>query len=153
MKAAPTLDGRLRIDLESKIDLAALQSITTDARSIARDLADRLADGITEPTIAADWKTYVTDELKHGFNGQLKLIDDALHEVKEPTGETLFITGENAMEWYGALNQARMALEERYLISDITDINQLQGSERQALMRAQFYQTFQSMIFQYLVKG
>ena len=48
MKAAPTLDGRIRIDVEDALDLAVLRAVVADAHSRDDDLASRLAAG-TDP--------------------------------------------------------------------------------------------------------
>ncbi len=48
MKAAPTLDGRVRIDPERPLDLIVLRAIVSDAQRSSDDLVARLGRGMDE---------------------------------------------------------------------------------------------------------
>lgn len=149
MKAAPTLDGRIRIDLEDAIDLAVLRAIVADAHGRDGDLATHLADGI-DPALSEDWADYVLPELQASFNGQLETIAGALSGVTP--GDTLFIGRDDAEAWFGGLNQARLALEGRFGLSG-TDTPLLEGEARSAGIRAHFYQMLQGMLLHFLMSG
>lgn len=149
MKAAPTLDGRIRIDLEDAMDLAVLRAIVADAHSRDDDLASRLSAGI-EPDLAEDWDDYVLPELRGSFNSQLETIVTALGEVTP--GDTLFIGKEDAEAWFGALNQARLALEDRYGLA-AKEGEELEPESKSAGIRSHFYQMLQGMLLHFLMSG
>jgi len=146
MKAAPTLDGRIRIDVESPIDLLAMQSIVPDARLADRGLTERLSPGET----SEDWKDYVMPELGEGFESQLGCIERAVSSLDLEDPQPLFIVRDDAESWYGGLNQARLALEDRHGFTG-TPPDQLASAERAAWFRSQFYQRLQEMILQFLM--
>ena len=73
---------------------------------------------------------------------------------EEATGE-LFIRREEAEDWYGALNQARLGLESRY---EFGQLEQIEGPEdfpddkRYAYVRSQFYSSLQSVLLEYVLE-
>lgn len=146
IKVAPTLDGRLRIDLGSPIDLLALQSIVPDARLAGRRLPERLSpDGLTE-----DWEEFVLPELDQRFNAQLDCIDRAVAAFDPGKPGPIFIVPEQAEDWYGGLNQARLALEERHGFSQVAP-EAIPAAQRPAWARALLYQGLQSAILDHLM--
>jgi hypothetical protein len=147
MKAAPTLDGRIRLDLEDAIDLAVLRAIIADAHGRGDDLAARLA-ACSEPELAEDWADFVLPDLRASFNSQLETIAAALSEVTP--GDTLFIARGDAEAWFGGLNQARLALEARFGLSRDGDVART-GPARSAAIRARFYQMLQGMLLHFLM--
>lgn len=147
MKAAPTLDGRIRIDLEDAIDLAVLRAIVGDARGRDDDLASQVSAG-TEPELAEDWEDFVLPDLRATFDAQLETVVRALREVAP--GDTVFIGGDEAEAWFGALNQARLALEERFGLSRQKE-EELLGTLRPVAIRAHFYQMLQGMLLHFLM--
>ncbi len=149
MKAAPTLDGRIRIDLEDAMDLVVLRAIIADAHARDDDLASRLSAG-TDPDLAEDWDDYVLPELRVSFNSQLETIVGALAEVTP--GDTLFIGREDAEAWFGGLNQARLALEDRYGLAG-ADEDAQDGEMKSAGIRSHFYQMLQGMLLHFLMSG
>jgi hypothetical protein len=151
MKAAPTLDGRIRIDLESKLDWMVMQSISHDARVGGVDLADRLGDFLGEDASKGDWEDYVLPDLKQGFNEQLSYIEKVLGALNLEAPEPVFIVKEDAEIWYGGLNQARLALEERYHF-DGENPETMTPGRRTAWFRAQFYQMLQSLLLDFLMR-
>lgn len=149
MKAAPTLDGRIRIDIEDALDLAVLRAIVADAHSRDDDLASHLAAGI-DPDLAEDWDDYVLPELRGSFNAQLETIVGALGKVTP--GETFFIGHDDAEAWFGGLNQARLALEGRYHLSENKGIGE-DDEVKSAGIRSHFYQMLQGMLLHFLMGG
>lgn len=152
MKAAPTLDGRIRIDIESKLDWMIMQAIPYDARAAGVDLADRLGDALEDDASVPDWEEFVLPELRQGFNRQLEYIEGVLASLDEEKTEPVFIVKEDAEYWYGGLNQARLALEERYHFLD-EDPEEMTPGKRTAWFRSQFYLTLQSLLLDYVMLG
>lgn len=151
MRAAPTLDGRIRIDLESKMDWMIMLAIPHDARSAGVDLADRLSNELGDDPGFEDWNEFVVPDLRDGFGGQLELIEKALISIKPEEPEPIFIVREDAEQWYGGLNQARLALEERYRFQD-EDPEEMTPGKRSAWFRSSFYQTLQGMLLEFLMR-
>lgn len=149
MKAAPTLDGRIRIDVEDALDLAVLRAVVADAHSRDDDLASRLAAG-TDPDLAEDWDDYVLPELRGSFNTQLETIVEALGGVTP--GETFFIGRGDAEAWFGGLNQARLALEDRYQLA-ANEGAEPDAEVKSAGIRSHFYQMLQGMLLHFLMGG
>ncbi|MEP4077731.1 hypothetical protein [Haloferula sp.] len=151
MKAAPTLDGRIRIDIESSLDWMIMQAIPHDARMAGVELADRLGDVLDDDDSVSDWEEFVLPELKEGFSSQLSLIENKLAALDKEAPDPLFILKEEAESWYGGLNQARLALEDRYHF-DGDDPEEMSPGKRTAWFRNQFYQTLQSLVLEFLMR-
>ncbi|MEM1085760.1 MAG: DUF2017 family protein [Verrucomicrobiota bacterium] len=151
MKAAPTLDGRIRIDVESPLDRMILHAIPHDARTAGVDLAERLGDVMDEDGGKEDWNDYVLPDLREDFNDQLTTIEEALTGLEAEKPEPIFILKEDAETWYGGLNQARLALEERYHFHD-EEPEEMTPGKRSAFFRSHFYQTLQSLLLEFLMR-
>ena len=152
MKVAPTLKGGLRIDVETPVDWMVLRCIPHDARAGGLDLADRVAAPMADDDGAEDWQDFVLPDLREGFNTQLAAIEatiEAAGSDDEP-GE-VFILKEEAELWYGGLNQARLALEERYKLSDAA-LPDMTPGKRSAWFRSQFYLHVQSLLLDHVMK-
>lgn len=147
MRAAPTLDGRIRLDLQDALDLAILRSIIADARGREGDLAGHLAAG-TETELAGDWADYVLPDLREAFETQLATIAGALAEVTP--GDTLFIGRDDAEAWFGGLNQARLALEDRYRLAQ-SEGGEREGEAHAAGVRSHFYMMLQGLLLHFLM--
>ncbi len=147
MKVAPTLDKRLRIDVESDVDRLVLQAIVVDARATGGGLADHLGGGMPRE-LAGDWEELVLPELGDGFDRQLEVVGRAVAAL-DGEGE-IYITVNDAEFWYGALNQARLALEERHHLSEV-DEELMPPPLRSAWYRSQFYLMVQGMLLDYLM--
>lgn len=149
--------GGLRIDAEGEADWHLLNMIITDAASCDRGLAARLADAIDDREMAADWNEWVVPELEEGFESELAFvkmtIESARHEASGALGP-IWIIPREAQRWYGALNQARMALEARYHFgpSDGIDFEKLSSEKRGAFMRSQFYCALQSALLEHAMR-
>jgi hypothetical protein len=152
MKVAPTLKGGLRIDVETPLDWMVLRCISYDARGGGIDLADRVSAGMAGDEGMADWQEYVLPELRDSFNSQIEAIEATLAHAGdgEEPGE-VFITRENSELWYGGLNQARLALEERYRFST-AEPEEMTPGKRSAWFRSQFYLHVQSLLLDYVLK-
>jgi hypothetical protein len=152
MKVGPTLQGGLRIDVENALDWMVLRCIPYDARGGDANLADRLSAPMAADEGIEDWREFVMPELQDGFNSQLETIERALvgSGGDDQPGQ-LFIVKEDAELWYGGLNQARLALEERYGFSDEDPATMTPG-QRSAWFRSQFYLHVQSVLLDHVMR-
>ena len=152
MKVAPVLKGGLRIDVESSMDWMVLRCIPYDARGGGLDLADRVSAPMSGDEGIEDWRDYVLPDLRDDFNAQLAAIEaavDAAGRDDEPA--ELFISKEDAELWYGGLNQARLALEERYDLSNAI-LAEMTPGKRSAWFRSQFYLHVQSLLLTHVMR-
>lgn len=152
MKVAPVLKGGLRIDVESPMDWMVLRCIPYDARGGGLDLADRVSAPMSGDEGIEDWRDYVLPDLRDGFNAQLAAIEAAVEAAgdEEQPGE-IFILKEDAELWYGGLNQARLALEERYDLSNAI-LAEMTPGKRSAWFRSQFYLHVQSLLLTHVMR-
>lgn len=152
MKVAPVLKGGLRIDVESPMDWMVLRCIPYDARGGGLDLADRVSAPMSGDEGIEDWRDYVLPDLRDGFNAQLAAIEAAVEAAgsEDEPGE-LFILKEDAELWYGGLNQARLALEERYDLSNAI-LAEMTPGKRSAWFRSQFYLHVQSLLLTHVMR-
>lgn len=149
MKVAPTLDGRIRIDVESELDLMVLRSIRDDAER--GDPEARLRQVMRDSEAQADWEEFVLPELRTTFEHQLERIDRSLRGTVAGEGVPVFIDREHAEAWYGGLNQARLVLEEHHGLAE-ADPEELEPAARSAWYRSQFYLQLQSLLLQFLMR-
>lgn len=152
MKVAPTLEGGLKISVESAVDWMVLRCIPHDARGGDLDLADHLSSQMTGKDGEDDWREFVLPDLRDNFNAQISTIEDALDSFSEELEEgEIFIEKEQADFWYGGINQARIALEERYDFSSEDPIEMPPGL-RSAWFRSQFYLHVQSLLLEHVMR-
>ncbi len=151
MKVGPTLQGGLRIDVESPLDWMVLRCISYDARG-SLDLADRVSGNMDGDEGIEDWREYVLPDLRDGFNAQLETIEGAVAHAGDGEGPAeIHIAREDADLWYGGLNQARLALEERYGFSH-EDPEGMTPGKRSAWFRSQFYLQVQSVLLDHVMR-
>lgn len=146
MKAAPTLDGRVRIDPESELDLAILRALLSDAQGAVGDLVASFGEGM-HSEVADDWREFVQPDLADQFNRQL--VDVAEDLANARPGEALFIGPDRVDAWYGSLNQARLALEEEHEFSD-EDLDSMDPERASARIRFHFYGMLQELMLEIL---
>ncbi len=157
MKILPTLEGGLRIDAEDPGDWTLLQGITHDAISCDKKLAARLGNLITDEDVAPDWQEYVVPDLEEAFHADLTHIASAIASAHVECGGgpgPLWITTEDAGQWYSALNQARLALEEIHHFGPAESLQpaDLPPPSRNAFLRSQFYCAIQSLLLEYVMR-
>lgn len=151
MKIAPTIEGGLRINPQTEEDWHILRSITLDATGCQSDLASRLGTLITHEKIAEDWQDIVIPDLRESFSDALHHIQgslEAAHAFPKNGEHPIWITPEDALTWYSALNQARLALEEKYHFGSDPEADpaNLTPLRHEALLRSHFYSALQSFI-------
>ena len=147
MKIAPTLDGGLAIEPSSDIDWEVLAMIVQDiggSDHLSKSLASLMVDG-------SEWEEYVMPDLTSNFNAQANHVAAAIKEARSKEETAIFIHPEKADVWYGALNQARLALESRYQLSDYDDFDEASEDLRSAYFRDRFYCFLQSTLLEYVM--
>jgi len=152
MNVIPTLQGGLRLDVETPLDWMVLRCISYDARGGGIDLADRVAGEMAGDEGLADWQEFVLPDLRDSFNSQLEAIEAKIAAAGDGENPVqIFILREDSELWYGGLNQARLALEERYGFSSGDPIEMTPG-KRSAWFRSQFYLQIQSMLLDHVLR-
>lgn len=156
MKIAPTLEGGLRIDAEDAADWHLLSSIADDAVDSPTRLADRLGSLVSDPDVAGDWREFIVPELHDGFQSDVAriaaLVENARVSADNGPG-SLRITREEGLLWYGVLNQARLAIEERHRFGpgESIDPATLPPLSRAAFFRTRFYCAIQSILLDHVM--
>jgi hypothetical protein len=157
MRVAPTLDRSLRIDAENATDWLVLEMICTDASQMPDEpLADKLALYMAADE---DWAELITPELADQFSSQIIHVSRSISTADKALDLTgsLFIKAEDANTWFGAINQARLSLEERFEVSqfeDLADQDSLEFEDptlKAAIIRYHFYTSLQSIFLEYIL--
>ena len=157
MKVMTTLEGGLRVECEDEGDWKLLQYITHDALGCDENLARRLARLIEDQDVAGDWHDFILPELEEGFHADLTHVATAIASARVECGGSagpLWITRDDALRWYSALNQARLALEEIHHFGPAEDLHpdELPPSKRNTFLRSQFYCAIQSLLLEHVMK-
>jgi len=108
------------------------------------------------------WEDIVVPDLQHHFSSQIEHVLKVIREAKKRApdhekGESaveIHIPREDGELWYGALNQARIALESHYKFGPIDEIDVLETlspKKRDAFLRERFYMSLQSVLIQYVM--
>lgn len=147
MNVALTLEGGMRIETESADDWGILRFLPYDAENCDQDLTSRLGVPIDDAEGKEDWELFVADDLRTVFSGQVaavrRAIEEAAAQAHEGAGQVT-ITHDTVEQWFGTLNQARLALEARYQFHGAA---QTENSERMfAYQRSQFYTAIQGLL-------
>lgn len=154
MKVSSTPEGGLRIDAGGPADWAVLRCIARDAGGRPRDLAARLGALVEDRQHPGDWEEFVVPELRATFDGQLETIAAAVEEAaRRCHGQAgpLHIARDQGEAWYGALNQARLALEEEHRFGPHPAPDPADAARRAALFRAQFYLAIQALLLERVI--
>lgn len=158
MKLAPTLQGGLRIDADSLEDWMVLDAICADASNLpGAPLYERLSEKMPKDP---DWEEFVAPDIRSQFSDQITHVSRAISSASmdESHAGSIFISKEDAEVWYGAINQARMTLEQQFQISemdefvDLDELGELTEEKRSAVIRGHFYSTFQSLLLEYVLE-
>ncbi|MGJ8634617.1 MAG: hypothetical protein ACSHX7_11940 [Luteolibacter sp.] len=154
MKVLPTMEGGLRIDPETEEDWHILRAIAQDANSEETDLATRLGNDITDEKVAEDWQEIIVPDLRESFTDALHHIYAAIEAASvfsQGEESPIWITREDSLTWYSALNQARLSLEEKYKFgpNPESDPANLTPLRHEALVRSHFYSALQSFILEH----
>ena len=147
MNIVPTIEGGLAIELSSEVDWEVLEMIIRDVGRPGH-LAESLA-GLMDDN--SDWEDYVLPDLKSVFDGQAKYVAAALKDARDRNEQVVFVNPKQGEQWYGAVNQARMALEARYQLDSIEDYEDAPEELRSAYFRGRFYCMLQTMLLDYVM--
>lgn len=148
MTVTPTLEGGLAIEPGSETDWEVLELITRDIgrpAHLAESLAGLMADD-------SEWDEYVVPDLTSGFDRQAGYVAAAVQDAREHDERVVYIKPKQADKWYGAVNQARLALEARYELSEQSDFEDAPDELRSAYFRDRFYLMLQSMLLEYVME-
>ncbi|MFT6862886.1 MAG: hypothetical protein ACJAVK_001446 [Akkermansiaceae bacterium] len=148
MKIGPTVAGGLKLVPEAEKDWIVLLEIANDGQG---KLSKRLAKLMDEDSM---WDEIVVPELEQEFSKQRLAVMREVVKAKEDKSD-IHIVKKSAEIWYGALNQARLGLEERYKFGprEFTEASKIEDPvARAAYYRSDFYCTVQSLLLQYVMK-
>ena len=157
MKVMPPLEGGLRIDAEDDGDWILLQGITHDAISCDENLAQRLGKVINDEELASDWRAFIIPDLDEAFHSDLSYVAASIAAARVDSGGgpgPLWITRDDAHQWYSSLNQARLALEEIHHFGPSESLvhSELPPRCRNAFLRSQFYCAIQSLLLDHVMR-
>ena len=147
MTVGPTVAGGLKVVPETEHDWMLLIGIAGDSDS---DLAGRLAGLMDEDSM---WDEIVAPELTEEFSKQRITVVKEVMKAKE-AGDNIHISKTSVEVWYGALNQARLALEDKYKFGarEVVDPKLFEDSSaRAAYFRNNFYNHVQGLLLQYVM--
>ncbi len=157
MKIIPTLEGGLRIEVEDAADWWLLHAIAGDAAHDGGSLAAELGAWVQHPELKDDWQEFVIPDLEREFSDAIehliRRVRSAEARALDGRGE-LRITPQDAGLWFSALNQARLALEARFHLSDreALDPADLEPVERAAFIRSQLYGAIQQQLLDHVMR-
>ena len=157
MNILRTLEGGLRIDAVDAQDWILLMGIAHDAVSCDRQLAERLGGLITDEELAGDWREFIIPDLDEAFRSDVERVAAAVSAARlEAVGGVgpLWITRDETMTWYSALNQARLAIEEihRFGPGERIRPEKLPLEKQAAFLRSQFYCALQSLLLDQVMR-
>lgn len=150
MKVAPTLKGGLSIQADSERDWQVLKMITADMGRSGH-LAESLGGLMDEES---EWDEWVVPDLVESFDQQGSYVAAAIMRAHDKGSSPILVTPQNVDRWYGALNQARLALQARYRL-DAIDFehagDDLPDEIVQAYFRDRFYASLQSLFLEFVM--
>ncbi|MDB6079221.1 MAG: hypothetical protein JWO82_2968 [Akkermansiaceae bacterium] len=151
MNVLPTLEGGLRIDLETPIDWLLMTCIPADARGTPVELADQFNELMAEDPGATDWREYVLPDLRAQFDGQITLVEEALKSTGGEIPAQIMIYRADGDRWFGVLNQARLALDARYHFED-DDGDEMTPGKLTAWYRYRHYSALQHDLLRHVMR-
>lgn len=157
MKVTTTPAGDLKIRVEHGAEWLLLSSVVRDARAGEFDPAASVGARTTDEQMRAEWAEWVEPDLRQGFDHQLEAVAAAVAKARGMArGKTLLASAEwvvpkaDFAALYGALNQARLALEAKYGLAENPpeeEAEEAAPDERwSAYLRSQFYLFLQSRL-------
>ncbi len=154
MKIRFTEKGDMEIRLEGELEREVFPCIVRDARSLGEEwLSDSLGPDFDDAWFG-EWQEWVQPEVQEAFNAEL----DSLKRFGQPKNDLIFVPANQVEKWYGAVNQARMALEAIFHFSE----EELEGDDEElavrmeqwplekqgSFQRAHFYAWFQQILLE-----
>jgi len=148
LESEGTLTG-IRIDIEYLEDWQCLEMIALDVVLNNKPPSHQFSKHMRPDD---DWKEYVMPEIDEKLNSQVLFVNGKIEQEKAQDREepSVTILSADAAAWYGAINQARLALESHYRLSLIQDeeyqSSSLSGEVIYAAVRNNVYTYIQSQL-------
>lgn len=148
--------GGLKIEAEVPGDWEVLRWIVNDATAGEVDLAARLAGRMPDEELARDWEAFVVPDLRAEFSDQVATVGRAIEEAVAANGGgpgALHVPPTDILGWFGALNQARLGLEERFCFEQDPRPNlvKMNSVRRSGFLRGRFYAAVQEIMLTHLM--
>ena len=159
MRILPTEPAGLVLEVESADEWPMLTGILRDARLAGFDPANHVSGPMRAGDAGGDWEEFVLPELREGFEEHLRTVLKALEDARYKSGggpASVRIPHGAMFHWYAALNQARLALENRYRFTTGIQENPENGpaaERRSAYYRSQFYCALQCHLLDHGIDG
>ncbi len=156
MKASPDPEGNIFLHAETPSDWEVLSGIAADGAGYA--LADAMGGLMQDGPAGQDWHDFVVPGLEDAFSGQLEFITRCVADARATAHGgpgSILIRREEAEMWYGALNQARIALENRHDLAAAVageDVMAMSRPRRSAYFRSHIYLQIQSMLLDNMMR-
>ena len=114
-------------------------------------------DLITDEEVAHDWREFIVPDLEETiFIADVASCHHRHRSARLESGGgpgPLWITRDDAFQWYSALNQARLAIEERHRFGPSErSIPPACRPQRSAFLRSQFYCAVQSLLLEHVLR-
>lgn len=156
MKVAPTLAGGLKIEAEVPQDWEILRCIIQDAGAGSVDLAERLGTRMRQDEAGSDWEEYVVPDLRVEFSAQVMMVEEAINAALAASGGgpgAILVPAAEILSWFGALNQARLGLEDCYGFGGdgVANIAGMAANRRSGFLRGRFYAAVQEIMLSHLM--
>ena len=149
MTILPTLEGGLRLQMQVERDWQVLMALSFDA---SHDLAGDLSGLMDEESM---WEDLIEPELRALFSHQVTQVEAQVRAARKGGESSITIGAEDADVWYGALNQARLAMEANYQFGPTEEGKSIESMERgkqEAFFRERFYCQLQSLLLEYVME-
>jgi len=150
MTILPTLEGGLSIQPESDADWSVLEMITVDMGRPGH-LAESLGDLMDKES---EWEEWVVPDLVEAFDAQSHYVVAAIQKARQHSPPApLSVTSKDVEFWYGAVNQARLALQARYQLDALESLDDIPEEMIEAYFRDRFYTSLLSLFLEYVMLG
>lgn len=155
MKIRFSVEGDCEILIENDLEKEIFPCIVRDARSLGREwMSDSLGPDFEDEWFPC-WQEWVQPELQEAFSSQLNSVTN-----HRKGAENVITIPANELElWYGAVNQARIVLDDifHFFDEDLSDnfdevmsdyAGQWEEEKQAAYQRMHFYAWFQEIMLE-----
>lgn len=155
MKIRFTTEGDCEILIENDMEKEIFPCIIRDARSQGREwMSDSLGPDFEDEWFPC-WQEWVQPEVQQAFSAQL----ESVNKRRKDVNNVIRIPAKELELWYGAVNQARMVLDDifHFLDDDLSDdfdevmsdyAGQWEAEKQGAYHRMHFYAWFQEIMLE-----
>lgn len=146
--------GDMEVLLENDLEKEIFPCIERDARALGKEwLSDSLSPDFDDPWFSS-WQEWIQPDVQEQFEGQLL----SIKQFSQLKGDVLFVPHAHLEAWYGAVNQARFALETIFHFSEeelpeerdeiFSQIEQWPDDKQGGYQRYHFYTWFQEILLE-----